>query len=193
LSDAETDQRPPDQVRGAREIARRALGLFGAVGLALGAPRADIPGWLKEEGLWDALPPMELSYLTAEAPTEKQSINASWRSEALIVLLWATGKVESLPAPDGQCDTTVFQTVMPPFAQIAVTDFIDSAARRSEADLLNMADELTRLHWEARNAWRHVRPSPPSVDIEVIQERHHAINWVIGYDGLPWDEVTTDT
>jgi hypothetical protein len=31
------------------------------------------------------------------------------------------------------------------------------------------------------------------VDIEIIQERHHAINWVIGYEGLSWDEVTTDT
>jgi hypothetical protein len=31
------------------------------------------------------------------------------------------------------------------------------------------------------------------VDLEIVQERHHAINWVIGYDGAPWDEVTTDT
>jgi hypothetical protein len=34
---------------------------------------------------------------------------------------------------------------------------------------------------------------PPGIDIEIVQERHHAINWVTGYDGLPWDEVTTDT
>ncbi|MEY2943079.1 MAG: hypothetical protein RLY97_1093, partial [Pseudomonadota bacterium] len=31
------------------------------------------------------------------------------------------------------------------------------------------------------------------VSLGIIQERHHAINWIIGYDGLDWDEVTTDT
>ena len=32
-----------------------------------------------------------------------------------------------------------------------------------------------------------------AVHTEDKQERHHAINWVIGYDGLAWDDVTTDT
>jgi hypothetical protein len=31
------------------------------------------------------------------------------------------------------------------------------------------------------------------VNIEIIQERHRAINWVNGYDSAPWDEVTSDT
>ena len=34
---------------------------------------------------------------------------------------------------------------------------------------------------------------PPGIDIESAQERHHAIKWITGYEGLPWDEVTTDT
>ena len=58
---------------------------------------------------------------------------------------------------------------------------------------MTMADELMNLHWEARDAEVHARASPLRVDIEVVQERHHAINWVMGYDSLPWDEVTTDT
>jgi hypothetical protein len=56
-----------------------------------------------------------------------------------------------------------------------------------------MADELLNLHWRARDAEINGRPMPRDLDIEIIQERHHAINWVIGYEGLPWDEVTTDT
>ena len=56
-----------------------------------------------------------------------------------------------------------------------------------------MANELMHLHWQARDARIHSKPTPPHVNIEIIQERHHAINWVIGYEGLPWDEVTTDT
>jgi hypothetical protein len=46
-------------------------------------------------------------------------------------------------------------------------------------------------HWKARDGRLHERSMPPGIDI--VQERHHAINWIIGYDRLPWDEVTTDT
>jgi hypothetical protein len=104
----------PNKVRGWREMARRSLTLFGVVGLALGAPCGDIVGWLRNEGLWHALSPAELAFLTADHPTEKQMINASWRSEALIVLLWALGKVEKLPAANEQRDTSLFQELLPP-------------------------------------------------------------------------------
>lgn len=52
---------------------------------------------------------------------------------------------------------------------------------------------MQSLHWEARNAILKGLNTSLSIDIEIIQERHHAINWLIGYDGLDWDEVTTDT
>ena len=96
----------PNEVRDCQEIARRSLALFGVFGLALGAPRNDIINWLKDEGLWNELSPTELAYLLAQVHTEKQTVDASWRSEALIVLLWAIQKVEKLPAPNEQCDTS---------------------------------------------------------------------------------------
>jgi hypothetical protein len=56
-----------------------------------------------------------------------------------------------------------------------------------------MCDEMLNLHWEARDAKIDERPPRRPVDMEIIQERHYAINWVTGYRGLSWDEVTTDT
>lgn len=184
---------PADEIRDAGAIARRALALFGVVGRALGAPPDDIRGWLKDERLWDDLTPEELAYISADDPPERQRINASWRSEALIVLLWALGKVDQLPSPNQQCDTAVFQEVLPPYVDITAQEFIASAKRRPDTDVLEVADALLRQHWEARDAKKHSRPTSQTIDIEVVQERHHAINWVIGYEGLPWDEVTTDT
>jgi hypothetical protein len=55
-----------DKVRDSQEIARRSLALFGVVAIALGAPRNDIVGWLKDETLWEELSPTELSYVLAE-------------------------------------------------------------------------------------------------------------------------------
>jgi hypothetical protein len=109
------------------------------------------------------------------------------------VILWALEKVEVLPPANTQCDTALFKKLLPPYADIAVKDFIRCATCRSDEALTDMADMILNLHWKARDAAIHGRTAPSDVDIEIVQERHHAINWVIGYDGLPWDEVTTDT
>jgi hypothetical protein len=193
MKETEMEDFPLDEVRDTHTIARRALALFGVVGLALGAPKNDILDWLKVEGLWDQLSPSELAYVSATEPTRKQKVEATWWSERLIVLLWALKKVEQLPAPDEQCDTALFQEVLPPFADMSVAEFITSSRRLSEDELLNMADKIMDLHWKARDTEIDSIQAPPVVDIEIIQERHHAINWVIGYEGLSWDEVTTDT
>ncbi len=59
--------------------------------------------------------------------------------------------------------------------------------------LVAMADSLLNCCWQVRDARIHDRAVPPHLDIGIIQERHHAIDWVIGYDGMPLDEVATDT
>ena len=184
---------PPDEIREAPEIAKRALALFAVVGLALGAPKEATVTWLRDESLWGELSPEELKFVSSVEPTERQRVNASWRSEALLMLLWALGVVNELPSLAEQCDAGKFQEVLPPFADVAVNEFISTAQRRSDDELFNMADALLNSHWEARDARIHNKPMPSNLDIGIIQERHHAINWIIGYDGLPWDEVTTDT
>jgi hypothetical protein len=126
-------------------------------------------------------------------PSEKDVILMSWMSERLVVLCWALGKLEHLPEPDEQCDNAALQSILPPFAEIGVSDFINGAALRTDRELMAMADTTLHLHWVARDAKLNGTQPRVPVDIEVIQERHHAINWVIGYDGAEWDEVASDT
>jgi hypothetical protein len=182
----------PDQIRSAREIAVRALALFGVVGIGLEAPRDDVVTWLKEAGLWDDLSPRELRLVEAAAPTEQMMIDAGWRSEALIMLLWALGKLSELPPADKECKPGIFKDILPPFAEISEEEFATTATRRPDAELLDMAEDCMNLHAECYQAERQGRPPRKPVDAGVIRERHHAINWVIGYEGLAWDNVTTD-
>ena len=182
-----------EQVRDSKSIARRALALFGAIGVALGSPRTEVLNWLTVEGLWDELSPVEATFLSADQPTRQQVVDATWWSERLIILLWALGKIAQLPAPDTQCDTGRFQDLLPPFTNISVAEFIASAVCRSEQELWCMADKLMGFHWKARDAAIDAKTCEVSIDIEIVQERHHAINWVVGYKGLSWDDVTTDT
>jgi hypothetical protein len=120
-------------------------------------------------------------------------MNYSWQSERLVVLLWALGKFASLPSSATQCDTAVFREVLPPYVTTSAADIVRSAKLLDDDTLLQMADKLLDDHWQARDASLNGRKSPDGIDIEIVQERHHAINWIIGYEGLPWDEVTTDT
>ena len=83
----EGDDFVPDEVRSPQEIARRALALFGVVGLALGSPRSEVIEWLKDNNLHEALSPDELNFIKNQRPSSKQKINFSWQAERLIVLL----------------------------------------------------------------------------------------------------------
>lgn len=187
------DKDEPDIIRSPEEVARRALTLFSIVGFAFGAPKSDIVEWLDETGLSAELTPSEKQFIEASPPSRQQIINAGWLAERLIVLCWALGEIAELPAPDQQCDTSLFQDILPPFAPIDPSSFIVGATLRPNDDLIAMADGILALHWEARNAKLTGSAPRTPVDIEIIQERHYAINWVIGYDGAPWDEVTADT
>lgn len=182
-----------DEIRSPKEIARRALCLFAVTGLAAGADRQEVLQWLRGSDLWNSLTPREIGFVDNPAPSEKQINDMGWQCERLIVLLWSLRLIERLPAPDKQCNPSNFGTDLPPVADVSVEDFILHARIRPEKELWEMCDEILGLHWEAREAKLGRRKSGRPIDIGIIQERHHAINWVTGYGGLPWDEVTRDT
>lgn len=182
-----------DQIRAPADVARRALAVFGAWGLTTNAPREEVLEWLEESGLRRDLTPAELQFVDSASSTTQQRINFSWQAERIAVLLWALRLLEEMPDADVQCDTSAFQDLLPPFTEESPDAFVARAVLRSERELLEYSQSALDLHSWARDAKRRtVEPKHP-VDLEVIQERHHAINWITGYEGLSWDEVTTDT
>ena len=180
-------------MREAPAIARRAMALFAVVGVSLGASRVEMVAWLRAQSLWSDLSPSEVAFISDEAPDVRQQVNFSWRSEAVLVLAWAIGMVERLPDFNVQCDPGKLQDVLPPSAEASVEKIVSTARRRSEDELMKVANSILDAHWQARDAQIHGRPIPAHLDIEIIQERHHAINWVIGYGDYEWDDVATDT
>jgi hypothetical protein len=181
-----------DRSRAASEVAGRAVVLYAVVAVAFGAERDEIIDWLQVNGLEDAVSPDERAFLTATDPSERAVINFSWHSERLIVLLWALG-LSDMPPADEQCDSAAAESSLPPDAEISVAEFLMASRLRPEPELEAMMEDIYQLHWKARDAKLNGQPSPPGADLGIIQERHHAINWIMGYEGLDWDEVTTDT
>ena len=54
-------------------------------------------------------------------------------------------------------------------------------------------ESIYLIHWAVRDARLNGRPVPNNYHPGVVLERHHALNWLIGYCGQDWDDISTDT
>lgn len=197
-----------EQIRKSDEVARRCIVLYAVLASGHGEPRNEIVAWLHRENLWDAVSPTESEFLLSESPTQKQRVNATWRAEALFPLLWSLGLIANLPIPQKLCDVQLIRSVFPPLLG-PVVEFIASARLRSDLEIHAANEEIYQIHWRVRNAQLRnestsagklprmpvadCEPSAESYNAGVVQERHHALNWLIGYCGQDWDDITTDT
>jgi hypothetical protein len=136
------------------------------------------------------LTPKELAFVLDNSPSQHDPIQFTWRHEAAWPLLWALGFVAELGKPVQVCDVEFAATTM---AERTTSQFIEDSELRPIADILDQADLIYRYHWAVRNARIKGRHVPAALDPGVTQERHHALNWLIGYKDQAWDHVTTDT
>jgi len=197
-----------DQIRSPHDVARRCVILYAVLAAGHREPRDQLVAWLRREELWDWVSPKESEFLLAVSPTKKEHIQASWRAEALFPLLWSLGLIEELPSPQRICDVQLMQRVLPPLLG-SVSQFVSSARLRSDADIRAANEEIYQIHWRVRDFQLRHEPTAPgklprmphpafdppadSYNPGVVEERHYALNWLIGYCGQDWDDITTDT
>jgi predicted RNA binding protein YcfA (HicA-like mRNA interferase family) len=100
---------------------------------------------------------------------------------------------------------------IPDHSPLRVGEFVSTARLRSDEEIYAANDEIYHIHWRVRDARLRALPTPPgklprmrhvdsdsdspveSYDSGVVWERHYALNWLIGYCGQDWDDITTDT
>ncbi len=181
----------PDVPREAVEVARRALILSAVVACAHGADKRSTIAWLESENLWADVSPAERTFLSGQ-PAAQEQIDMTWRMEALVPLLWVLRKVNPMPSVSHQFDSTeaVKSLVFPPASSAS---FIASATLRPEAEIRDEYERVYDAHWRLRDAQLFGKPLPCDVNPSVVRERHHALNWIVGYCNQTWDEITTDT
>jgi Domain of unknown function (DUF4272) len=179
-------------IRGADEVARRCIVLYAVLAAGHGEPLNELVEWLYREGLWDAVSPCESEFLLSGSPTQQQRIDATWRAEALFPLLWSLGLVAELPKPTQLCDVQLIRRVLPPLFG-SVADFISTAHLRDDSTIHSANETVYQIHWAVRDARLMGRPVPDGYHPGVVQERHYALNWLIGYCGQDWDDISTDT
>ncbi len=178
-------------IRTASDIAKRIfilayLGVYSEDG-----DKDEIIGFFKSEELWDSVSEYEKKLLSKKKLTEKDTINISWQSECIYLMLWAINKIDNLGLPIDQCNIGEMLDLLPN-AFDSTKEFIQNATIRPTAEILDKSDLIYRLHWAAREADSKGEDIPGNIDTGIIQEWHYAINWITYYDEN-WDDILTDT
>jgi len=123
--------------------------------------------------------------------THSKAIQFTWRYEAYWVMLWALGFVAKLARPDSQCDVARAVSIL---RGLGHDKFMSQAKLRPPAEVLDAADLIYRYHWAVREYHQLRGQEPPAkLNADVVMERHHALNWLIGYGNGDWDSVDTST
>ena len=179
-------------LRIAPEVAERLIVVAAVSAVAADMDREEVSSWLKQQDLWRKASPAEMDFLTSEHPTGKATIYFSWQMEAVYVLGWALKLVTQLDLPKEQASIGDILEHMPGPGD-RVTEFIASCSLRSASEIHQAAESAFNDHASCRRAKSVGEPESHGYDIEVVQERHRALNWLIVYENAEWDDVATDT
>jgi len=188
---SEDEEFPPDEMRNALDVARRCSVLIAVVATGHRQPIQPTVDWLVDEGLWDHVTPKERAFFLEHSPSQQQIVNATWRAEALHILLWSLNRLPSLCKVTEQCSLTA-ECDASPFLH-PTSDFIASANLRPEEELRSALDVVYHAHWQVRDAQLRGLSAPDGLEAGAIYERHYALNWITGYCGQDWDHISTDT
>jgi len=171
-------------------VARRVLALLAVSSRAI-QPTAKVDSWVEHNQIEQLFSNDERRFFSYLGTPDPQTvINFSWRSEAVVALLWALGGFQSMPSLAEQASLAELPFVGDAFAQPEV--FVRNAKLRPLDELVEMEDHLYHQHWRVRDAQLLQRPTPAELHAGVVIERRYALSWLVG-GCEDWDNVPTDT
>lgn len=183
-TEAESTRRTTEQV------ATRAMALCIVAVKGEGLEQEVIDSLIEEYQLASAFTPKEQEFIQNLDPTQHDRVQFAWRYECFWVMLWALGYIDSLERPDTICDVARAVSFLRDNGR---DEFLKKATLRSQAEILDAADLIYRYHWAVVDARLNGREAPAGLDGGIAMERHHALNWLMGYMDQEWDDVSRDT
>ena len=107
--------------------------------------------------------------------SEAGAMNATWKYEAVWVLLWALGIVEELSFPNEICDCDLIMDTMGEFE--GLDDFMAHTTLRPIEEILQALDLHYRYHWTTVNA-RIYGSDLAGLDEDIVMERRAGLEWL---------------
>lgn len=184
--------------KSASQVAQRVLALLVTIGKV--HDPVNCIAWMKNNNLQQFLTPAELAFIQDKKPSEETRVAFSWRTEALVSLLWALGILPEMPPMNEEFDVFEVEGVRSVLKN--PDEFVITARLRKESEISNMESYFYHQHWRVRDAelrgiGRHSKREPSDPPIEelnpgIVYERRYGLSWLVGW-GDDWDNVPTDT
>lgn len=173
-----------------RQVVGRTLAILATAVKGEGLDQEVVEALIDDFGVRSFLTPEEASFIENENPTTIDRVQFAWRYEAAWTMLWALSAVEELSPPREIVDVRSIGAIV---RGENIETMIEKTTLRPMDDLLDEADLIYRYRWALVDARVNDREPPAGLDPGVALERHRALNWLIGYLGQEWDDVTPDT
>lgn len=188
LLDEPDEVEKEDELRSEEEIAKRTIILSAVISCSYGKAKSDVVEWLKKERLWGFVTPLEKKFLTNKLSGDEYQ----WKTDALVPMLWAIKKINSIPKLNKRLDIETIGEIVPLVTQ-STEKYISLSIMRNESEIHEEYEKVYQAHWEVRDAQLNNTSIPEEYNPDVIYERHYGFNWLTGYMNQAWDDVTTDT
>lgn len=133
----------------------------------------------------------EKTFIQDLQPTDADKSKFSWRYECLLILLWSLNLVDTLDFPAEICDVAQLVSIIQEAG--SYEQLVEQSTLRSAHEILDQADLIYRMDWACVNARMKHQPAPANMNQGIVYARHYALNWLIGYQELDWDNMRTDT
>jgi len=180
------------RVRTPQEVAKRALVLIGIFQAATGRNKEAVIKILKKNSLWSEVSELEKKFLeTSDDESKFISMQYSWRSESIYILLWALEHFdfEAIPKDEKNLEKIGNLLKTDDFHKIIE---IKNAHLRSSNEIYKILDEVSKLNWEIRDAFINKEEPQKDYHPSIIYEWHYSLSWLTK-PNEEWDSITTDT
>ena len=176
-------------LKSTEEVFKRIVGLWCAAGYAHTNCSPFFPKYVETHNIHEWLTGPERKFVFTEKPPVKDTIHFSWRSEHLYFLLWCAGIIPKIELPTGQSSIGDAFDLFP--QDLEPPTVLEQAVNlRSREEIVDWEEMLYEVH----GALRRGKLKKTKISIEVVQEWHHAVNWILDVcPGESWEFVTADT
>lgn len=181
-----------DKIRNPQEVAKRALVLIGIFQAATGRDKESIIKILKNNSLWSEVSELERKFLeTSDVESQFISMQYSWRSESVYILLWALDYFgfDEIPKNEKNLDKIGDLLKQDDFHK---SIDIENAHFRSFNEIYKILDEVYKLNWEIRDSYINKEEPQNNYHPSIIYEWHYSLSWLTK-PNEEWDSITTDT
>ena len=118
-------------------------------------------------------------------------IEHSWGIEGAATLLWAMGLGDKkLSAMNVTCSPDLICDLV---RELNISGMVKKAKVLSSQAIDRELEGVETAHWKVRDAALRGKPTPKTLEPDLILLRHHSLNWLTRYTNDDWDDVPTDT